>query len=160
MPDQYVGHLKTTWFKANHDSKHLYIHWPFLHGFVADESILVQVVVWWHQTTIHYRNQYWTNNLRGHVAPSDHNEFTNFVINLFYCTQIAKFTGPTRAHLGPAGPVWATCWPHEPCHQGIYLGRELLKLRSVISPIWTFIMLQIDIAATAWLRYDQPHTHT
>ena len=23
------------------------------------------------------------------------------------------------AHLGPVGPRWATCWPHEPCYQGL-----------------------------------------
>ena len=23
-----------------------------------------------------------------------------------------------RAHLGPVGPRWAPCWPHEPCYQG------------------------------------------
>ena len=22
------------------------------------------------------------------------------------------------AHLGPVGPRWAACWPHEPCYQG------------------------------------------
>ena len=22
------------------------------------------------------------------------------------------------AHLGPTGPRWAPCWPHEPCYQG------------------------------------------
>ena len=27
--------------------------------------------------------------------------------------------GPTWAHLGPTGPRWAPCWPHELC----YLGR-------------------------------------
>ena len=26
--------------------------------------------------------------------------------------------GPTWAHLGPVGPRWAPCWPHEPCYQG------------------------------------------
>ena len=25
-----------------------------------------------------------------------------------------------RAHLGPVGPRWAPCWPHEPCYQGLY----------------------------------------
>ena len=24
------------------------------------------------------------------------------------------------AHLGPVGSRWASCWPHEPCYQGIY----------------------------------------
>ena len=27
--------------------------------------------------------------------------------------------GPTWGHLGPTGPRWAPCWPHEPCYQGI-----------------------------------------
>ena len=29
--------------------------------------------------------------------------------------------GPTWTHLGPAGPRWAPCRPHEPCYQGIVL---------------------------------------
>ena len=41
-------------------------------------------------------------------------------------TQIAKFMGPTWAHLGPVGPRWAPCWPHEPCYQGMPLGVTLL----------------------------------
>ena len=35
-------------------------------------------------------------------------------------TQIAKFMELTRAHLGPVGPRWAPCWPHEPCYQGLH----------------------------------------
>ena len=30
-------------------------------------------------------------------------------------TQIAKFMGQHGAHLGPTGPKWAPCWPHELC---------------------------------------------
>ena len=33
-------------------------------------------------------------------------------------TQIAKFMGQHWVHLGPVGPRWAPCWPHEPCYQG------------------------------------------
>ena len=33
-------------------------------------------------------------------------------------SQIAKLLGPHRAHLGPVGPRWTPCWPHEPCYQG------------------------------------------
>ena len=36
---------------------------------------------------------------------------------------IARFMGPTWAHLGPTGPRWATCWPHELCYLG-YHGRD------------------------------------
>ena len=32
--------------------------------------------------------------------------------------QIAKFMGQHGAHLGPVGPRWAPCWPHESCYQG------------------------------------------
>ena len=28
--------------------------------------------------------------------------------------------GQHGAHLGPVGPRWAPCWPHEPCHQGCF----------------------------------------
>ena len=27
--------------------------------------------------------------------------------------------GQHGAHLGPVGPRWAPCWPHEPCYQGV-----------------------------------------
>ena len=29
---------------------------------------------------------------------------------------VARFVGPTWAHLGPTEPRWAPCCPHEPCH--------------------------------------------
>ena len=31
---------------------------------------------------------------------------------------IARFLGPTWAHLGPTGPRWAPRWPHELCYLG------------------------------------------
>ena len=33
---------------------------------------------------------------------------------------ITRFMGPTWAHLGPVGPRWAPCRPHEPCYLGWY----------------------------------------
>ena len=35
-------------------------------------------------------------------------------------TLIASFMGQHGAHLGPTGPRWAPCWPHELCYLGIY----------------------------------------
>ena len=35
---------------------------------------------------------------------------------------IARFMGPTWGHLGPTGPRWAPCWPHELCYLGDYSG--------------------------------------
>ena len=29
--------------------------------------------------------------------------------------------GQHGAHLGPTGPRWAPCWPHEPCYLGLFL---------------------------------------
>ena len=31
---------------------------------------------------------------------------------------IARFMGPAWAHLGPTGPKWVPCWPHELCSLG------------------------------------------
>ena len=31
--------------------------------------------------------------------------------------------GQHEAHLGPVGPRWAPCWPHDPCYQGRCPGR-------------------------------------
>ena len=33
-----------------------------------------------------------------------------------WTTLIAKFMGPTLAHLGPTGPRWTPLWPHDPCY--------------------------------------------
>ena len=34
-------------------------------------------------------------------------------------TEISSW-GQHEAHLGPFGPRWAPCWPHEPCYQGTH----------------------------------------
>ena len=34
-------------------------------------------------------------------------------------TLIARFMGQHGAHLGPTGPRWAPCWPHELCYLGL-----------------------------------------
>ena len=31
---------------------------------------------------------------------------------------ITRFMGQTWGNLGPTGPRWAPCWPHEPCYLG------------------------------------------
>ena len=37
---------------------------------------------------------------------------------------MAKFMGPSWAYLGPTGPRWAPCWPHEPCSLGCFLAKH------------------------------------
>ena len=37
--------------------------------------------------------------------------------------------GQYGAHLGPVGPRWAPCWPHEPCYKGCSLYTYFLVLR-------------------------------
>ena len=50
---------------------------------------------------------------------------------------IARFMGLTWGHLGPTGPRWAPCWPHEPC----YLGS-----RHVMSYIFLYIKPEEPLA--------------
>ena len=42
-------------------------------------------------------------------------------------TLIARFMGPTWGPLGPTGPRWAPCWPHEPCYLGVHVNKTLPK---------------------------------
>ena len=46
---------------------------------------------------------------------------------------IARFMGPTWAHLGLTGPRWAPCWPHELCYLGmppfIFISTNRSKLK-------------------------------
>ena len=35
-------------------------------------------------------------------------------------TMTARCMGQHGANLGPTGPRWAPCWPHEPCYLGEY----------------------------------------
>ena len=48
-------------------------------------------------------------------------------------TLIARFMGPTWAHLGPTGPRWGPCWP-----------QELRKLGMSLPPCW----------ANRWANYS------
>ena len=43
------------------------------------------------------------------------------IIISWFNTQMARFTWPTWAYLGPVGPRQAPCWPHEPCFEGIVI---------------------------------------
>ena len=36
--------------------------------------------------------------------------------------------GQHGAHLGPVGPRWAPCWPHEPCYQGLLASERFVKI--------------------------------
>ena len=71
-----------------------YMHWWIL--FNASEDI---------SKTIH-----WSLNI-----PWTHSKFRWSLLSSV-TTLIARFMRPTWAHLGPTGPRWAPCWPHEPCY--------------------------------------------
>ena len=43
--------------------------------------------------------------------------------------------GQHGAHLGPVGPRWAPCWPHEPSNQGMYSQRLVCALRGIQSSL-------------------------
>ena len=40
--------------------------------------------------------------------------------------------GQHGAHLGPVGPRWTPCWPHEPCYQGY----DLIQCCSSPAVLW------------------------
>ena len=45
--------------------------------------------------------------------------------------------GQHGAHLGPVGPRWAPCWPHEPCYQGCYSDYfPLLEAVLIVIVMW------------------------
>ena len=35
--------------------------------------------------------------------------------------------------MGPVGPRWAPCWPHEPCHLGTSETKPLLDINKMLS---------------------------
>ena len=55
-------------------------------------------------------------------------------------SQIPKFMGHHGAHLGPVGPGWAPCWPHEPCYQGYSCNKSgmlcLKTLWALVVQVW------------------------
>ena len=61
-------------------------------------------------------------------------------IRSFDTTLITRFMGQHVAHLGPTGPRWAPCWPHELCYLGIvtYISRLHQYMSSSTSAkLWT-----------------------
>ena len=48
------------------------------------------------------------------------NKFTVKPNAFLLTSQIKGPWGPHGTHLGPTGPRWAPCWPHEPCYQFNY----------------------------------------
>ena len=57
-----------------------------------------------------------------------------------------KVHGANMGHLGPVGPRWAPCWPHETCYQGNFLWRIDTKrhsLQIVKRKMPFFLQLQI-----------------
>ena len=54
--------------------------------------------------------------------------------------------GQHGAHLGPVGPIWAPCWPHQLCYQGCDkpFGSVGLEIFIAAFPFWT---------KPAWLGY-------
>ena len=66
--------------------------------------------------------------------------------------------GQHGAHLGPVGPRWAPCWPHEPCCQGslilLPVGFSRLMVRCLITK-WMEYLIYIVLTPT----YILPKCH-
>ena len=54
------------------------------------------------------------------------------------CPDTKVHGGQHGAHLGPVGPRWAPCWPHEPCYQGgsTWKGQDLTQELSICIQIY------------------------
>ena len=48
--------------------------------------------------------------------------------------------GQHGANLGPIGPKWAPCWPHEPCYQGMVMRQwyfyQYLIVAAMVNSLW------------------------
>ena len=55
-----------------------------------------------------------------------------------YIPRYQSSCGQHGAHLGPVGPRWAPCWPHEPCYQG-YQTKSKASWDSVRVIWWTIV---------------------
>ena len=50
---------------------------------------------------------------------------------------ITKFMGPTCGPMGPTGPRWAPCWPHELCYLGWWLNDAYIRHQDIWI-LWIF----------------------
>ena len=64
---------------------------------------------------------------------------------------IARFTGQHGAHLGPTGPRWAPCWPHEPCYLGgLSRGIHQPAVIPLTKAHWWFIFSLLLVWTSCW----------
>ena len=63
------------------------------------------------------------------------------VYSLYKYSHIASSCGQHGAHLGPVGPRWAPCWPHEPCYLGIFISK-VIYCYSHVTEIYDITFIQ------------------
>ena len=102
-----------------------------------DVTTWVNIMLWF----FHKGTTYWLDNIESYrygttVPTSDYwdtkaagsrlvwsvyvsSQSLDICLEMFVYTLIARFMGPTWAHMGPTGPRWASCWPYELCYLGI-----------------------------------------
>ena len=75
-------------------------------------------------------------NPREHTLVKFQWKYNHFLLQNAFENVICKITtisqwswGQHGAHLGPVGPRWAPCKPHEPCYQGLQCVKAVLLLR-------------------------------
>ena len=69
-------------------------------------------------------------------------------------TLIARFLwGQHGAQLGPTGPRWAPCWPHEPCSLGVSLSKLLFTCYfACIQPFVNCIKIFCNNPQMTWIN--------
>ena len=82
-------------------------------------SALVQVLVWCQTGTKPLYQSMTTQFAHMSLSFRESNEANDHstIMSLQHPRQQSSW-GQHGCHLGPVGPRWAPCWPHEPCYQG------------------------------------------
>ena len=75
--------------------------------------------------------------------------------NAISASLIARFMGPTWAHLGRSGPRWALCWLYEPCYLGCKA--KILQIRKtylIQRNVQLYVHLENKYAVNTSLRFN------
>ena len=69
--------------------------------------------------------------------------------------RLQSLWGQHGAYLGPVGPRWVPCWPHEPSYRGLYNPLQFLISLHVIWKKWFNIINQMK-----WYVYGSYFAHS
>ena len=89
----------------------------------------------------------------------DHTGAFTFLLKIVFKSYIKiPVINPDRkvhgANLGPVGPRWAPCWPHEPCYQGTFTLIHTKSMNFVLFTAFRFSYFIIFLALTSSVQFN------